>query len=253
MKPGEADAIVAGTHGDPFAILGVHREGRGLVARAFVPGAETLTAFDLSGEEAGTLACVQPKGVFEGRLTIRKPRPLRYRAGRGETTWWAEDPYSYGPVLGPMDDYYIGQGSHLRLFDKLGAHPLHHEGAEGTHFAVWAPNARRVSVVGPFNGWDGRLHVMRHRRDAGIWEIFLPGVEAGQPYKFEIVGASGRLLPPRSSRRRWSMIGATLRIAISGPAPMRAASRSPFTSCMPDPGSATPRAASSIGTRSARG
>nr|WP_232476189.1 1,4-alpha-glucan branching protein GlgB [Sphingomonas formosensis] len=176
-------------------MLGVHREGHTLVARAFAPGAETLVAYDLEGEEAGTLARVHPKGVFEGRLTIRQPRPLRYRASRGETSWWVEDAYSYGPVLGPMDDYYIGEGSHLRLFDKMGAHPLQHEGAEGTHFAVWAPNARRVSVVGPFNGWDGRLHVMRHRRDAGIWEIFLPGVEPGQPYKFEIVGASGRLLP----------------------------------------------------------
>jgi len=196
VKPEEADAIVAGTHGDPFAVLGVHRDEAGRrIARCFIPGAEAAIAFDLSGAEAGVLTRIHPAGLFEGRLDIPAPRPLRYCARRGATEWWVEDAYSYGPVLGPMDDYYSGEGSHLRLFDKLGAHPLRHQGAEGTHFAVWAPNARRVSVVGAFNGWDGRRHVMRHRRDSGIWEIFLPGVEPGAAYKFEIVGAAGRLLP----------------------------------------------------------
>ena len=91
--------------------------------------------------------------------------------------------------------YYVAQGTHLRLFDKLGAHVLHHEGAEGVHFAVWAPNAARVSVVGDFNQWDGRRHVMRLRRDTGIWEIFIPEVGPGVAYKFEIKGQGGTLLP----------------------------------------------------------
>jgi 1,4-alpha-glucan branching enzyme len=134
-------------------------------------------------------------GVFEGRLVIRTPRPVRYRARNAGGSWSVEDPYAYGPVLGPIDDYYSAEGSHLRLFDKLGAHPMHHEGAQGTHFAVWAPNARRVSVVGRFNAWDGRRHVMRHRREPGVWEIFVPGVGPGEPYKFEIVGADGSRLP----------------------------------------------------------
>ena len=94
-------------------------------------------------------------------LTIRKRQPLRYRARNAGGEWWLTDPYSFGPVLGPMDDYYIAEGSHLRLFDKLGAHCIDHEGASGVHFAVWAPNARRVSVVGDFNDWDGRRHPMR--------------------------------------------------------------------------------------------
>ena len=105
------------------------------------------------------------------------------------------DAYSFGPVLGPMDDYYIREGSHLRLFDKMGAHPLHHEGADGVHFAVWAPNARRVSVVGDFNAWDGRRHSMRLRRDTGIWEIFIPDVRPGLAYKYEIIGPDGARLP----------------------------------------------------------
>jgi 1,4-alpha-glucan branching enzyme len=194
VKPGEAEAIVAGTHGDPFAVLGVHRDGERLVARCFIPGAEAVEAFTLDGKAAGVLHAIAD-GVFEGRLTIRKPRPVRYLARNAGGEWWVDDPYAYGPVLGPMDDYYIAEGTHLRLFDKLGAHPLRHEGAEGMHFAVWAPNAVRVSVVGRFNGWDGRRHVMRHRRDTGIWEIFVPGVGPGEPYKFEIIGAGDKLLP----------------------------------------------------------
>jgi 1,4-alpha-glucan branching enzyme len=94
-----------------------------------------------------------------------------------------------------MDDYYMAQGSHLRLFDKLGAHQIEHEGATGFHFAVWAPNAKRVSVVGDFNDWDGRRHVMRHRADSGIWEIFVPDIGAGRAYKFEIIGPTGARQP----------------------------------------------------------
>ena len=109
--------------------------------------------------------------------------------------WDVLDPYSFGPVLGPMDDYYIGEGSHLRLFDKLGAHAIEFEGVSGTHFAVWAPNAQRVSVVGPFNEWDGRRHPMRCRLDTGIWEVFIPLVGPGEVYKYEIVGPNGKLRP----------------------------------------------------------
>jgi 1,4-alpha-glucan branching enzyme len=105
------------------------------------------------------------------------------------------DPYSFGPVLGPMDDYYINEGTHLRLFDKLGAHAMDFEGVPGVHFAVWAPNARRVSVVGPFNDWDGRRHPMRNRIDTGIWEVFIPTLGPGTIYKYEIVGQDGQLLP----------------------------------------------------------
>jgi 1,4-alpha-glucan branching enzyme len=91
-----------------------------------------------------------------------------------------------------LDDYYIGEGNHLRLYDKLGAHPLQHEGHDGVHFAVWAPNASRVSVVGDFNGWDGRRHVMRKRLNTGIWEIFMPGARQATAYKYELLDAAGK-------------------------------------------------------------
>ncbi|CAN5666343.1 1,4-alpha-glucan branching protein GlgB [soil metagenome] len=192
---GDVAAIVAARHGDPFSVLGPHELGGGLVARVFIPGAEGAEAFTAGGERAGVLERVDPAGFLAGRLKADGRQPLRYRAWAGETEWWVEDAYSYGPVLGPMDDYYIGEGTHLRLFDKLGAHPIEHEGARGVHFAVWAPNARRVSVVGSFNDWDGRRHAMRLRRDTGIWEIFVPGAEAGAAYKYEILGADGAVQP----------------------------------------------------------
>ena len=189
------DAIAIGRHSDPFSVLGVHKVGKSFIGRVFAPGAETLDAFTLSGDSVGTLAQVHSSGIFAGELAIKSFQPVRYHAKASHGDWSFSDPYSFGPVLGPMDDYYIGEGSHLRLFDKLGAHVMHHEGAEGVHFAVWAPNAERVSVVGSFNAWDGRRHLMRCRTDTGIWEIFIPGVHAGEPYKYEIVARGGGVLP----------------------------------------------------------
>ncbi len=189
------EAIVAGSHPDPFAVLGVHEVAGGLLARAFVDGAAELEAYTLSDEPAGSLARRHDAGFFEGPLTISSRQPLKYRARNAGGEWWSADPYSFGPVLGPMDDYYMREGTHLRLFERMGAHAIHHEGADGVHFAVWAPNASRVSVVGDFNAWDGRRHVMRLRRDTGIWEIFVPWVAAGLPYKFEILGPDGVRLP----------------------------------------------------------
>ncbi|RWF76498.1 MAG: 1,4-alpha-glucan branching protein GlgB [Mesorhizobium sp.] len=192
---GDVAAIVAGTHSDPFAVLGVHEVDNGFVARCFVPHAEFVTAYTLTGKKAGELSRRHEGGFFEGILSLRKRQPLRYHARNAGGDWWLTDPYSFGPVLGPLDDYYIAEGSHLRLFDKLGAHLIDHEGASGVHFAVWAPNARRVSVVGDFNEWDGRRHTMRVRRDTGIWELFIPDIGAGRPYKYEIIGPDGVRLP----------------------------------------------------------
>lgn len=194
-SPADVETIIQGTNRDPFAVLGVQAADKGFVARCFIPGAKSVSAFTLTGKEAGELACRHDAGFFEGKLSIRKRQPIRYSARNAAGEWWITDAYSFGPVLGPLDDYYIGEGSHLRLFDKLGAHMISHEGAAGMHFAVWAPNARRVSVVGDFNDWDGRRHAMRLRKDTGVWEIFVPDIGGGRPYKFEIIGAGGTRLP----------------------------------------------------------
>ena len=195
LPSAEMDALVAGSHGDPFAALGLQDVGGRLYARCVIEGAEEVEALTLAGKSAGVLTRVHPGGFFEGPLKVRKRQPLKYRARNAGGEWIVWDAYSFGPVLGPMDDYYIGEGSHLRLFDRMGAHAIDHEGASGVHFAVWAPNARRVSVIGDFNGWDGRRHVMRLRRDTGIWEIFVPDVGVGAPYKFELLGPDGERLP----------------------------------------------------------
>ncbi len=191
----EIEAIARGVHKDPFAVLGLHETTKGKVARAFVQHAETLEALAPDGSSLGVMEQIHPDGLFEALLDKSADRPMRYRAGNIGGQWEVTDPYSFGPVLGPMDDYYIGEGSHLRLFDKLGAHATEFEGVNGVHFAVWAPNASRVSVVGPFNDWDGRRHVMRLRLNTGIWEIFAPGLGPGTIYKFEITDSAGKLLP----------------------------------------------------------
>ncbi len=191
----DIEAIVAGRHGDPFGILGMHQYGETWIARAFVPGAETLEVHTADGQHAGRLTRRHDRGFFEGVTQITRRQPLTYRAKSGSASWDVADAYLLGPVLGPLDDYYIGEGNHLRLYDKLGAHPMRHEGFDGVHFAVWAPNAARVSVVGDFNGWDGRRHVMRRRGGTGVWEIFIPGATEGQAYKYEILDGAGQLLP----------------------------------------------------------
>ena len=191
----DVDAIVAGSHADPFAVLGLHEVDGQWVARTFIPNAETVSAYTRDGEFLGHLIPRHSAGFFEGLVKIPGHCPIRYHAKNVGGEWDVFDPYCFGPVLGPLDDYYIGEGSHLRLFDKLGAHFMTFEGVEGTHFAVWAPNARRVSVVGQFNDWDGRRHPMRLRMDTGVWEVFVPAVGPGTTYKYEIVGQDGQLLP----------------------------------------------------------
>ena len=195
LSKAEVDALVVGQHHDPFAVLGLHKVGRSFVARAFVSGADTLTAHTLAGEKIGDLAKTHEAGFFEGAVKLKDRQPLRFEAANAGGKWNVIDPYSFGPVLGPLDDYYVAQGTHLRLYDKMGAHVISHEGATGVHFAVWAPNAQRVSVIGDFNDWDGRRHVMRKRMGTGVWEIFLPGLAEDVKYKFEIIGADGVRLP----------------------------------------------------------
>jgi 1,4-alpha-glucan branching enzyme len=194
----EVEALVAGHHDDPFRRLGLHREGRQWIMRTVVPGAESVEAIDADGKSVGRLDRRHAAGFFEGPVKIKDRQALRYLAANGQGTWTVLDAYLFGPVLGPLDDYYMAEGNHLRLYDKLGAHPIRHEGHDGVHFAVWAPNASRVSVVGDFNHWDGRRHVMRKRMDIGVWEIFVPGATIGQGYKFELLDSGGRLLPLKS-------------------------------------------------------
>ena len=200
-------AILAAKHADPFGVLGMHVDATGVVVRAFVPGAQRVRVTDRTGRSAGELARIDDAGVFAAYL----PRRRRAFAYRLRITWPGgfveerDDPYRFGPVLGEIDSYLIAEGTHLRLEERLGARPLTIDGVGGVAFAVWAPNAANVSVVGEFNDWDGRRHPLRFRVESGVWEIFLPGVALGARYKFEIHGKNGNLLPLKADPFAFAM------------------------------------------------
>lgn len=194
----EARAIAAGEHGDPFSVLGLHEIDGDLVLRCFRPGAETIEVLEEgSGKALVKLSPVEGvDSLFAAKVPRRQKRfSYRLRMTHGSDVWTETDPYAFGPVLGDMDEYLLGEGTHGRLWQALGAHVVTHEGVDGVHFAVWAPNARRVSVVADINGWDGRRHIMRRRGATGVHEIFIPNVGDGMAYKYEIIGNSGELVP----------------------------------------------------------
>jgi 1,4-alpha-glucan branching enzyme len=193
-------ALLNATYGDPFAVLGPHEEGGQPWLRCCLPGAAQVDVTGADGlSRVGTLAQRHPGGVFEG------PCPAAVAADYRFSVRWQDgnsslldDPYRFGPVLGELDVWLMGEGTHLRPYEVLGATERVMQGVAGTSFAVWAPNASRVSVVGDFNLWDGRRHPMRLRRECGVWEIFLPGVAAGARYKYELRSSSGALLPQKA-------------------------------------------------------
>ncbi len=191
----EAYAVIEGRHSDPFHYLGRHVEDRKPVVRAFLPDAAEVAAVDDAGRES-RLARLHDAGLFAGPLPTDNGH-YRLRARYGDNTVELEDPYRFPPILSELDLYLLSEGTHLRLYDKLGAHPMELDGVGGVGFALFAPGAQRVSVVGDFNLWDGRRHAMRVRGN-GFWEIFVPGARAGDKYKYEIVAANGRLLPLKS-------------------------------------------------------
>jgi 1,4-alpha-glucan branching enzyme len=189
-------ALVNGRDGDPFSVLGMHVIAGDVVVRALLPQASRVAVVDAAdGRIAGELALIDPAGLFSGTL-VGRGAPFRYRlrVTLGAASTDIEDPYRFGPILSDLDLYLFGEGTHRRLHDRFGAHPVVVDDVAGVTFVVWAPNAQRVSVVGDFNAWDGRRHVMR-RRTSGVWEIFVPDVALGSKYKYELIGPYGELLP----------------------------------------------------------
>ncbi len=198
LAPEVLETLVQGRHGDPFAILGPHlvrtEVGAALAIRAFLPQAEQVTVLPRAeGLAARPMTRIHPDGLFEALYPDRCeafPYRLRWVKGTGAEAE-IEDPYRFPPTLSEYDLYLLGEGSHYRVYEKLGAHLTTLEGVRGVRFAVWAPNARRVSVVGDFNGWDGRVHPMRRHPGNGVWELFIPGLGEGTLYKFEILARNG--------------------------------------------------------------
>ncbi|WP_070413237.1 1,4-alpha-glucan branching protein GlgB [Pseudomonas lundensis] len=189
----DIEALINAEHRDPFSVLGPHADGLGgYYIRAFLPQALSVNVVDReTGDVLGPLSCPDVPGLFVGQFAEPRAYALRIQWAGGEQT--SEDPYSFGPLLGEMDLYLFAEGNHRDLSHCLGAQVMSVDGVPGVRFAVWAPNARRVSVVGDFNIWDGRRHPMRLRHPSGVWEIFIPRLQAGEAYKYEILGEHGIL------------------------------------------------------------
>ncbi|MET0503722.1 MAG: 1,4-alpha-glucan branching protein GlgB, partial [Luteibacter sp.] len=185
------DALVQGRHGDPFALLGPHAVDGRRVVRTLQPGAQGVELIDADGRSLGELRRVHPDGLFAG--FPEGDGDYRFRVHWPSATQETHDPYGFGTLLGDEDLGRLSAGTHTELFLCLGAHPVSVGGVNGVRFAVWAPNAQRVSVVGDFNSWDGRRLPMRKRVPAGVWELFVPGLLPGARYKYEIWGADGSL------------------------------------------------------------
>ncbi|WP_269532899.1 1,4-alpha-glucan branching protein GlgB [Chitinimonas sp. BJYL2] len=189
----EIEAICRGEHADAFAVLGPHRVGDQLRVRAWLPGAESLVVLTRQGHELATAQCLDARGFFEASLPATSQMPVyQLQAVWSGKAYRLDDPYCHAPLLTDEERWLLGEGSHRQLWRTLGAHCLTIDGVAGVRFAVWAPNAKRVAVVGDFNHWDGRRHTMRLRRECGVWELFLPGVEAGARYKYEMLDWDGQ-------------------------------------------------------------
>src|SRR5271154_804164 len=209
----ELERIVRGEHSDPFGFLGPHwiekPSPQNFAIRFFRPGATKASVIWVNPRSTYPAIQVHPAGVFEVVLPAAITQkaagqaiaPTAYRiqfefpdGNRFETL----DAYAFPPVLTDYDLYLFGEGTHYLKYEKLGAHVREIEGVRGVHFAVWAPNAKRMSVVGNFNFWDGRVHAMRERGTSGIWEIFIPELGDGEVYKFEILSRLGNYIGLKS-------------------------------------------------------
>jgi 1,4-alpha-glucan branching enzyme len=250
--PDLLEAIVEGSCGTPFDTLGMHPLGksgdRGFVIRAFLP--EAVQAAVMRGEESLPMQRVHAEGFFELVLPEEESAFAYRLALTGEDGLVVErdDPYRFGPVLTQEEVEKIARGEDTRLDFRLGARPIQHEGVAGIFFAVWAPNAIRVGVMGSFNGWDGRRHPMRKRSPGGLWELFVPGLWTGALYKYEIrtrhegrcttktdpIGFAMEMRPSTASIV-WDLDGYVWNDA-------NWISRSRFTKCISDPGGARPAA-----------
>src|SRR5438477_4954554 len=197
LPPDELKSFLSGTHSDPFRILGPHRVGDDLAIRIFRPDAQKIDIIlNPQANEPITAERIHRDGFFCATVP-GATRDLDYRLclqSRDGSKQLTRDPYQYGPIMGEVDLHLFAEGQHWKIYEKFGAHARTIGDAVGVYFAVWAPNAERVSVVGDFNGWDGRVNPLRKLIGSGVWELFLPGIKQGAHYKFEIRTQSGAIL-----------------------------------------------------------
>jgi len=196
MTAAEVSALVAGQHANPHQLLGpsiehrpVSEGGDRVVIRCWYHGAVAVSV--VVGDAVVPMRCLDAAGLFEGELDGSIVPAYRLHVDLGDRRLTVGDPYQFSPTVGDLDLHLLGQGRHEQLWRCLGAHVRRHDGVRGTSFAVWAPNARSVRLVGDFNRWDGRCHPMRALGQSGVWELFVPGLGPGEKYKYEILPADG--------------------------------------------------------------
>lgn len=188
----EVQALAQASHNDPHHILGMHQCLDDVYINVYIPNARAVTAIDIVKKKNYALVSDRVEGFFSIKIRDKHKfdykLKVKYEDGSEETFI---DPYIFEPVIDPIDVSRFNEGMHYEIYNKLGAHPMTVDGIEGVYFAVWAPNACRVSVVSNFNSWDGRRHPMRKLAYSGIYELFIPGVKTGELYKYEIAGRDG--------------------------------------------------------------
>ena len=193
----EMEAVINGDHSNVFSVLGIHKDkgSKEIFIRAYQPNARSIELLGKDGTSFGIMTKLDNRGFFQINLGTVENVPHKFKIENDFGHFYeAEDIYSFPAILGDIDLYLMGEGNHLEMYKKLGAHPMEINGVHGVGFAVWAPNAKRVSVVGNFNNWDGRVNVMRNHLSCGVWDIFIPNIGQWELYKFEIKTHEGHIL-----------------------------------------------------------
>ena len=185
----EMEAVINGDHGNVFAVLGIHKNkgSKEVYIRTYQPHTSSIEVINMAGDSLGMMTKLDDRGFYQIELGKTEYFDYKFRITNDlNYTYTAEDVYRFSSTLGDVDVYLLAEGNHLEMYKKLGAHPIEKEGVRGVSFALWAPNAKRVSVVGAFNNWDGRVNVMRKHPSCGMWDIFIPNIGEGEIYKYEI-------------------------------------------------------------------
>ncbi|MDY4840923.1 MAG: 1,4-alpha-glucan branching protein GlgB [Alphaproteobacteria bacterium] len=203
----EMEAVISGNHGNVFAVLGIHKDkgSKEVFIRTYQPHAKSVELLKYDDSSLGYLTKLDDRGFFQINVGAVDNFPYRFRIENDLGQFYIkEDEYRFPPVLGDIDVYLLAEGNHLEMYKRLGAHVMEMDGIKGVGFAVWAPNAKRVSVVGGFNNWDGRAHVMHKHPTCGVWDIFIPGIGAGELYKYEIKTQEDYILVKSDPVAFWS-------------------------------------------------
>lgn len=193
----DMESIIHGDFEGVFSVLGIHKDKgtKEVYIRAYEPNTNKIDIVDKDGKNIISMTKLDDRGFYQANLGVVENLSYKFRIKNdlGET-YIKEDVYRFPSILGDIDVYLLSEGTHLELYKKLGAHPMTIDGVEGVSFAVWAPNAKRVSVVGSFNNWDGRVNVMRKHYSCGVWDIFIPNISQGEIYKYEVKSAAGNVV-----------------------------------------------------------